>query len=186
MAIASVMGATTVRSQTLGISYGTALSVENALNTFKANDSAAWDAIDFAVFAARRYNLRLVLPLTDQYDYYHGAVATFLRWRNLSDSDYSPFYDTGSEVYADFERYVRELLGHVSPYTNLTLATDPTVLAFETGNELGGWTGSHFAPPVEWTTSVARLLKELAPNTLVIDGTYGVKKKALGIEDVDV
>ncbi|GAA5988757.1 hypothetical protein JCM11641_006529 [Rhodosporidiobolus odoratus] len=186
MAIASAMGATTIRSQTLGISVGTGLSVENALNTFKANDSAAWDAIDFAVFAARSYNLRLILPLTDQYDYYHGGIPTMLRWRNLSDTDFSPFYDTRSEVYSDFERYVKELLGHVSAYTNLSLATDPTVLAFETGNELGSWSGSSYPPPVEWTTSIAQLLKELAPNTLVMDGSYGVRKESLGIEAVDM
>ncbi|GAA5861819.1 hypothetical protein JCM8547_008564 [Rhodosporidiobolus lusitaniae] len=186
MAIASVMGATTIRSQTLGISVGTGLSVENALNTFKDNSSAAWDAIDSAVYAARYYNLRLVLPLTDQYDYYHGGIPTFLRWRNLSSTDFSPFYDLSSSVYADWEAYIRNLLTHVSPYTNLTLATDPTVLAFETGNELGDWTGSSYPPPVEWTTSIAKLLKELAPSTLVLSGTYGVQKDELEIEGVDM
>ncbi|GAA6018402.1 hypothetical protein JCM10207_000880 [Rhodosporidiobolus poonsookiae] len=186
MAVASAMGATTIRSQSLGISVGTGLSVENALNTFKSADSGAWDAIDFSVYAARSYNLRLILPLTDQYDYYHGGIPTFLRWRNLSDTDFSPFYDTSSEVYSDFEQYIRELLGHVSPYTNLTLASDPTVAMFETGNELGGWTGNDYPPPVEWTTSIAALLKELAPNTLAMSGSYGVRKSELSIADVDV
>ncbi|GAA5906888.1 hypothetical protein JCM6882_006857 [Rhodosporidiobolus microsporus] len=186
MAVASVMGATTIRSQSLGISVGTGLSIENALGTFKANDSAAWDAVDFAVYAARQYNLRLILPLTDQYDYYHGGIKTFLRWRNLSDSDFSRFYDTANEVYSDFVTYVRTLLGHISPYTNLSLSTDPTILAFETGNELGGWTGRDYPPPVEWTRSVARLLKELAPRTLVVSGSYGVRRDELGIEEVDI
>ncbi|GAA5834208.1 hypothetical protein JCM11251_000571 [Rhodosporidiobolus azoricus] len=186
MAIASAMGATTIRSQSLGISFGTGLSIENALNTFKPEGNAAWDAIDFAVYAARRYNLRLILPLTDQYDYYHGGIPTFLRWRNLSDSDFSPFYNTASEVYSDFTTYVRTLLTHVSPYTNLSLATDPTVLAFETGNELGGWTGKHYPPPVRWTESIAQLLKELAPQTLVLSGSYGVRKEELGISEVDM
>lgn len=63
MAIAAAMGATTIRSQTLGISFGTGLSVENALGQYK---EAALAAIDFAVWAARSYGLRLVLPLTDQ------------------------------------------------------------------------------------------------------------------------
>lgn len=44
-----------VRSQTLGISYGTSLSIENALNVFKPDGDPAWDALDFAVFAARSY-----------------------------------------------------------------------------------------------------------------------------------
>jgi hypothetical protein len=44
----------TVRSQSLGISYGTGKSIENALNTFKPDGDPAWDALDFAVFAARQ------------------------------------------------------------------------------------------------------------------------------------
>jgi hypothetical protein len=42
-----------IRSTSLGVSFGTGLSIENALNIFKPTDSAAWDAIDFAVFAAK-------------------------------------------------------------------------------------------------------------------------------------
>lgn len=45
----------TVRSQTLGISVGTSKSIENALNTFKPDGDPAWDALDFAVYAARQY-----------------------------------------------------------------------------------------------------------------------------------
>ncbi|GAA5986353.1 hypothetical protein JCM10908_003720 [Rhodotorula pacifica] len=185
-AIAAAMGATTVRSQSLGISYGTGKSIENALNTFKPEGDPAWDALDFAVFAARQYGIRLVLPLTDQYDYYHGGIPTFLRWRNLSATNYAPFYDLSSAVYADFEFYIGTLLNHTSPYTNLTLASDPTVLAFETGNELGGWTGKHYAPPVIWTRSVARLIKSLSPDALVISGSYGVRKDELAISEIDI
>ncbi|GAA5820818.1 hypothetical protein JCM3770_000352 [Rhodotorula araucariae] len=186
MAIASAMGATTVRSTSLGVSFGNALSVENALGRFKPGNDPAWDAIDFALVAARSYNLRLVIPLTDQYDYYHGGIPTFLRWRNLSATDFAPFYDLSSETYADFTLYLRTLLTHTSPYTNLTMATDPTVLAFETGNELGGWTGHDHPPPTEWTRAIAQLLKELAPQTLVLSGSYGVRTSELALADVDM
>lgn len=70
--------------------------------------------------------------------------------------------------------------------TQLTMASDPTVLAFETGNELGGWTGDDYPPPVEWTASIAQLLHELAPDTLVLSGSYGVRKSELAIAGVDM
>ncbi|BGP31026.1 hypothetical protein JCM10296v2_002790 [Rhodotorula toruloides] len=181
MAVAAAMGATTIRSQSLGISYGTALSIENALAVFKPEGDPAWDALDFAVFAARQYGLRLILPLTDQYDYYHGGIPTFLRWRNLSSTDYTPFYDLSSPVFADFELYIRTLLNHTSPYTN-----DPTILAFELGNELGGYCVDHFPPPVEWSAAVAGLLKRLAPKTLVASGRYGVSEGEASVEEVDI
>lgn len=243
----------TIRSQSLGISYGTPLSIENALGVFKPDGDPAWDALDWAVFAAKqcvqlvvdrfstprltvcahRYGLRLVLPLTDQYDYYHGSVRsssspspalakvvftvrrlcsgipTFLRWRNLSSTDYTPFYDLESPVFADFTLYIRTLLNHTSPYTHvrlastsiptrkkaltkrprgaqLSLANDPTILAFELGNELGGYSSRDYPPPVEWSTAVATLLKQLAPKTLVVSGSYGVREDEARVEEIDI
>ncbi|SCV70921.1 BQ2448_3683 [Microbotryum intermedium] len=187
MAIAATMGANTIRSTTLGVSVGNSRSVEPSLGTF---NETALETIDFALSAARIYGLRLIIPLIDQYDYYHGGIPTFLRWRNLSatnpKADFAPFYDTTSQVYSDFALYVTTLLSHRSNLTNLTMAEDPTVLAFETGNELGGWGGNNYPPPSEWTTSIAKLIKSLAPNTLVIDGSYGVHKASLSINEVDI
>jgi hypothetical protein len=164
------------------------------------------------------------MPPVSTDNYYHGGIPTFLRWRNLSAADFSPFYDLTSPVYSDFTTYIRQLLGHVSPYMNvsllsslsvshlfaiplpdlksralrldreacadgrslpqLTLATDPTILAFETGNELGGWTGSAYPPPVKWTTAISELLKDLAPDALVISGSYGVRADELSLDTV--
>jgi hypothetical protein len=66
------------------------------------------------------------------------------------------------------------------------MGEDPTILAFETGNELGGSTGTANPPPVEWTIAVSLYLKKLAPNTLVIDGSYGVQPGNLLIPSVDI
>lgn len=70
MAIAVAMGSTTIRALTLGVSTGNSLSVEPSLNNFNAK---AFDAIDYALFAAREYGLRVIITLTDDYDYYHGG-----------------------------------------------------------------------------------------------------------------
>jgi endo-1,4-beta-mannosidase len=107
---------------------------------------------------------------------------------------------------SDFKTYISTLLTHRSNITGvrvflafllanntstddgqqLTMAEEPTILAFETGNELGGWTREASPPPVEWTTEIARYLKELAPDTLVLSGSYGVRKEELGIANVDI
>lgn len=89
----------------------------------------------------------------------------------------------------------------------LTMGEDPTIMAFETGNEvggstehvkaitapiltlcaqLGGYGGSNYPPTVEWTTAIATHIKSLAPNTLIIDGTYGVRKENLAITGIDI
>lgn len=71
-------------------------------------------------------------------------------------------------------------------YLQLTMGEEPTVLAFETGNELGGFQMNASPPPVEWTKAIADYLKLLAPNTLVISGSYGVREVELGISSVDI
>lgn len=74
---------------------------------------------------------------------------------------------------------IREtLLNHTSPYTGLAMKDDPTIMAFETGNELKD-------PPIEWTTQVSKRLKQLS-DALVVDGQYGVNKAVASVDSVDI
>lgn len=59
-----------MRSHSLGISTGNALSYEPALGVF--NESAL-AAADYAISVAATLGLKLVVPLTDNYHYYHGG-----------------------------------------------------------------------------------------------------------------
>lgn len=67
MATAAAMGATTIRSTTLGVSIGHPLAISPSLGNFS---EGALRIVDYAVYAAGTYGLRLVIPLTDQWDYY--------------------------------------------------------------------------------------------------------------------
>jgi len=68
------MGATVVRAHTLGVSTGDPHSLEPSLDEF--NDRA-FATIDYAIAQAGRLGLRLMVPLTDNWDYYHGGRADF-------------------------------------------------------------------------------------------------------------
>ena len=186
----NTMGARTIRSQTLGVSVGNPLSLEPDLDVF--ND-AAFDTIDWSVYQAREHGLRIFAPLIDNYDYYHGGKFVFLRWRGINisstaspiDPQVQQFY-TNATIVNDFKNYIKHLLTHVNPYTGLTYAEDPTIFAYETGNELGGPVFGDEDVPVEWTTEISSYIKQLAPNKLVIDGTYGVNNTHLDIPSVDI
>ena len=43
-----------------------------------------FDAMDWAVMRAGELGLRLIVPLTDQWNRYHGGSQDFLGWRGLS------------------------------------------------------------------------------------------------------
>ena len=69
-AIAGFLGPTLVRAHTVGISTGCPLSFEPRLGVFNAS---ALDAADWAIAEAERLGLRLIVPLTDNYAYFHGG-----------------------------------------------------------------------------------------------------------------
>ncbi|EPE07182.1 glycoside hydrolase [Ophiostoma piceae UAMH 11346] len=183
------LGGTAIRAHTLGVSTGCPLSIWPAPHETNAQ---AFEAIDWAVYQARLYGLRLLVPLTDNYAYYHGSKFDFLQWAgyNISGTDrtnpiVAKFY-TNETVIALYHDYIRALITHRNPYTKLTYAEDPTIFAFETGNELTGPVWLDMDIPVSWLQSTARLLKQLAPAKLVVDGTYGINGSHLTVDEVDI
>lgn len=191
-AAARALGARVVRAHTLGISVGCARCLEPAPGAF--ND-AAFRPIDDAVASAQAHGLRLMIPLTDQWGYYHGGKRTFTRWHGYPDDpgqnaasssaqrlSEAHFY-TDPLVIADFRAYIAHLLNHVSLNTGVRLGDDPTVAIWETGNEL--WDA-----PVEWTERTAQYIKTLAPRALVADGSATTGKHvadaAVAAPSVDV
>ncbi|KAK2589948.1 hypothetical protein QQS21_012370 [Conoideocrella luteorostrata] len=186
------MGARTVRSQTLGISVGNPLSLMPRLGEW---NEEAFGPIDWAVYQAGRHGLRVQMPLVDNYDYYHGGKFDFCRFRgiNVSGADgygrvdprVQQFY-TNPVIVQDFKTYIKKLITHVNSYTGLTYAQDPTIFAFETGNELSGPIFRDMNIPIPWTTDIARFVKSLAPQKLIMDGTYGINKSHLAIKEVDI
>lgn len=172
LAIAERMGATVVRAHTLGVSTGCAACIEPARGTFNEDALAH---VDYAVRSARDHGVRLVVPLTDNYHYYHGGKHDFTDWEGVAEDQ---FY-SNTKVLADFEAYVHALVTRVSSLTGVAYKDDPTIVAWETGNELT-------KPPASWTATIAAYLKSIDPHHLVIDGAYGVDSAALGIADVDI
>ncbi|KAL1860435.1 hypothetical protein Daus18300_009209 [Diaporthe australafricana] len=190
MAIVRAMGGTMIRAHTTGVSTGNPLSVWPDRGVV---NEQAFESIDWAVSQARAYGLRLMVPLTDNYDYYHGGKYDFLRWAgfNLTQAAdannplIQQFY-TNATIVDTFKEYIRTLLTHVNPYTNLTYAEDPTIFAYESGNELAGPVWADMNVLTEWVEEIAGYVKSLAPEKLFVDGTYGVNQTHLEVEDVDI
>ncbi|SGY28630.1 BQ5605_C050g12466 [Microbotryum silenes-dioicae] len=165
LAAAVAFGANTVRLTTCATSLGSPTLLQPNATNFA--DEIYWDIHDYVLFAAREYGLRVVLPLTDNmacfytisYEYYHGGKYTFLLWKKLSSGQYGAQFLTNSQA---------------SKYSRVQYKNEPTILAWETGNELGAYFGREGYPPQAWTGKAAGLIKGLAPNTLVIDGTDGL------------
>jgi len=154
------LGATVVRAHTVGISTGTPRSLEPSSG---ATNPAAWDTMDYTVAQAGRLGLRLIVPLTDNWSYYHGGRYDFLRWLGLSTGDNGSAFYTDARARAAYQAYVRTLLTHVNRYTGRRYADDPTIMAWELGNEMD------YATP-DWVQANALFVKSIAPSQLVAAG----------------
>ncbi len=164
LATAELMGATVVRSHTLGASVGCQLCIEPAPNNFNAR---ALQAIDYAVQSAKKHHLRLIIPLVDNWHYYLGGRHTFTDWHGIANE--SAFY-YNTAVVNDFKQYINIIFNHVNSYTGVAYKDDPTILAWETGNELDA--------PIYWVQAMADYIKSIDHHHLLMDGNAGETRGA--------
>lgn len=158
LATAETMGATVVRSHTLGISVGCPLCLKPTSNSI---NPTAFEHIDYAIQAAKEHHIKLIIPLVDNWHYYHGGKHTFTDWRNMHDEKL--FY-TNATVINDFEHYISLILNHKNSYSGSYYKDDPTIMAWETGNELSA--------PSSWVQTIADYLKALDAHHLIMDGNH--------------
>jgi hypothetical protein len=177
------MGGNVIRSHTLGISYGCANGAGNGgVSNGKCMQPSpgvyneeAFRHVDYAIYAAGQRGIRLIIPLVDEYQmYFHGGIKTFTDWRGKAASE---FY-TDAGVLIDFKAWISKLLNRVNTYTNVRYKDDPTIMAWETGNELRSTSA--------WTAKIAYHLRTEDTRHLIIDGAYGINANSLSIPDVDI
>ena len=126
--VAGVLPGTVLRAHTLGISTGSPLSFEPALGVFNHSNLAA---ADFAIAEAERLGLRVIVPLTDNWRYYHGGKHNFVEW--CGGTDEALFYTDACAI-AAFKEYIKERLAHVNPFTGRRASDEPAIAMWETGN----------------------------------------------------
>src|SRR5260370_40459 len=165
------MGATVIRSHSLGISVGCGNCIEPAPGVFNET-TLVHD--DYVIKAAGEHGIRLIIPLTDNYHYAQGGKHTFTDWRGILDEN--QFY-YNHQVISDFETYIRTLLNRVNTYTGVAYKDDPTIMAWETGNELD--------PPTSWTQTISTYIKSIDHNHLGLGGRRAIDPHAASLTNVN-
>lgn len=178
------MGGNVVRTFA-ALSVGSAKSIQPTLGSF---NETALTYLDYVVKACKDRGIRLILPLVDSANptapYYIGGTKTYTDWRSLANSD--AFY-TDATVLADFKLHISIVMNRVNTLTGVAYKNEPTILAWETGNEMH--TIGNAFPATAWTQAVASYIKSIAPRHLVIDGEYtgaSVNGLALTLRDIDI
>ena len=131
-------------------------------------------ALDRSVALAKSRNIRLILRLTNNWEPY-GGIRRYVGWhlgRVPSQNESSLFY-TEPAIRTWFQSYARMLVDRRNTVTGITYRNEPTILAWELGNELRNPTGGRADALVAWTAEMAAFLKLLDANHLVADGGEG-------------
>jgi hypothetical protein len=130
-------------------------------------------ALDHAIAQAQAHEIRLIIPFVDQWQWW-GGIADYAAFRDLEGDDFW----TDAQVKEDFQETIRFVLERVNTVTGTPYAEDPTILAWETGNELDS--------PSDWTAEMAGFIRSLAPAQLIVDGHYGIDEASLEHDDIDI
>lgn len=112
--------------------------------------------------------MKLIIPLTDNWNYYHGGKHDWVDWlgytgnaatscilpdaADITKAGSCAFYSEQNVIDA-FKNYVKQLLTHKNSVTGVAFKDDPTILCWETGNELVGVSTS-------WTKTISDYIKE--------------------------
>lgn len=170
-ATARALGCQVVRAYACMPSIGASMS---AFPTAGTLNESTMRSIDLAIARAADYGIYLVIPLCDPYGYYVGSTST---WSTAYGGTGSDFF-TNSTVINGFKSCLTQFLNRVNTVNGLRYGDDPTIMAWETGNEIG--------PSTSWTLAIADHLKSLAPRTLVMDGGYGINTALSDSDAVDI
>lgn len=173
---ASRMGINVVRSHMMtstGQNDANPLAIMPRLGEYNED---AFRTIDFAVAYAGSLGIRLILPLTDEWAYYHGGHRDFTTPLGLESAD---FY-TSPDAIAAYQEYVDVILSRTNPLTGVRYVDDPTVLAWELGNELEGMT-------LEWINAQVDFIAERAPQQLIAAGRrFDIDPDTLAAPNLDI
>jgi hypothetical protein len=129
---------------------------------------------DQVVALCGKHKVRLIIPFIDEWDWF-GGIGEFAA---LHGKPKEAFY-TDPEVMASFRDVVKMLVTRVNTVTGIPYNEDPTIMVWESGNELRD-------DPEQWVCELGAYVKELAPRQLFQDGHCGVRPMPLADANVDL
>ncbi|XP_049935939.1 mannan endo-1,4-beta-mannosidase 6-like isoform X3 [Nymphaea colorata] len=140
-------------------------------------DEDVFKGLDFVISEAKRYKIRLILSLSNNWEAY-GGKAQYVKWGrsaglNLtSDDDF--FSDPTLKGY--FKSHIKTVLTRVNSFTNVTYKDDPTIFAWELMNEprcLSDPSGDQFQAWVEEMSMYVKSIDQAHLLEIGSEGFYG-------------
>ena len=137
-------------------------------------DEELFKDIDKVIELAGKYNVRLVIPFIDYWDWFGG----FKHFAALSGKSAEEFW-SDRKIIEDFKMLINFVINRTNSYTGVPYKEDKAIMAWETGNELDEC-------PDTWTAEISEYIRSLDSNHLIIDGKYGLSEASLENPNIDI
>lgn len=128
----------------------------------------AFKVMDMAIALAAEYDIRLVFPLLNNWEWM-GGRPNYAAFRGKTSDEFW----TDPQLIADFKLTIDHVINRVNTITGVPYKDDPTIMAWETGNELQN--------TPEWGVEIGRYIKSLDSKHLLIDGFHAIHLEGLSV-----
>jgi mannan endo-1,4-beta-mannosidase len=140
-------------------------------------DEEVFKGLDFVVSEAKKYKIRLILSLVNNWDAY-GGKPQYVKWGkaaglNLTNDD--DFF-ANPTLRGYYKAHVKTVLNRENTITNITYKNDPTIFAWELMNEPRCTSDSSGNTLQSWISEMAVYVKSIDAKHLVeigLEGFYG-------------
>ncbi len=131
--------------------------IRHVLAPGKFNEEA-FIAIDRVLKIANEQGIRIILPILDNWKWW-GGPKEYADFRNKEKN----LFWTDSLLISDFKKTVEFYVNRINTLTGIPYKEDKAILGWETGNEL--------QCPYSWCAEIAKFIKSLDKNHLVIQNS---------------
>lgn len=135
----------------------------------------AFRTLDLVLKVARDKGVRIIIPLVDNWHWW-GGIQQYAEFRG---KEKEAFW-SDPQIIEDFKLTIDHVINRRNTLTGVKYGDDPTILGWETGNELDS--------TAEWTRQISAYIKSLDQKHLVIEGKslHGVQEYSLDDPNIDV
>lgn len=116
---------------------------------------------DRMIALADKHQLRLILPFIDHWHWWGGRKELAAFFAEPEDA----VYDINSQAFQAYKSLIKQVINRKNTITGRYYHQEKAIMAWETGNELDGTNP-------EFLEATARWIKQLAPQQLMMDGSF--------------
>lgn len=132
-------------------------------------DESGFERLDYTISEAAKRGIKLILPLVNNWDDF-GGMNQYVSWAGASNHD--DFY-TNEICKTGYKNYIKYVLNRVNTYTGIAYKDDPTIMAWELGNEPRCQSDPTGDTLVNWADEMSTYIKSIDSKHLVTVGDEG-------------